>query len=387
MTEFDPLTFLPNHSCLVHTNRKVGGEAGGFTAYLESLAFIEVPIDERCSLAMTTVHRSRANVLDHLYRATVGIEYIDKEFEREIPWTLYRRPLLPNTPDDQICAFIYQTFRKPGAFQTIISFRELVMRDRIAWLDGVLRTPKYPGQSADHVLAPPAPVQSTAAVTVPTPTPTNVQRPPQVSRTIVTDQRQNPIPATPRIIDRPRPVARAAVLRTINQTQNPIQPTPSIMNRPRPANLGLQRTAATPLLELSPPARTAPAQRPTDPTPAAHAVHTPAVHSPAADIPATRSPGAESALANPPPPYAGDSSRIGALTQITYEAFASRIAELQADVARSNRANFAAWEEVKASQAAVAEAEARLAVLERRAELKAHRRSWQFWRREETAGE
>lgn len=66
--------------------------------------------------------------MDHLYRATVGIKYIDKEFEREVPWDSKRTPLLPSTPDDQICEFIYQTFRKPGAFQTIISFRELVSK-------------------------------------------------------------------------------------------------------------------------------------------------------------------------------------------------------------------------------------------------------------------
>lgn len=257
------------------------------------------------------------------------------------------------------------------------------MRDRIAWLEGDLRTAEYPRQSTHLVVGPGAPPQSTAAVPVSGRPPANVQRPPQVQAPAAVGQtsvqRQRVPTQTTRIIDRARPVARASVPQPINRRQEPIQPTSGITNRRRRANLRLRRTVATPLVELSPTAQS--------PTVQSHAVHSPTGQDPAAQNPATRSPGAESTSGNAPPPYTGDMSQTGASPNITYEAFSSRIAELQADVVRSNRASDAAWEALKASQIATAEAEARLAILERRAHLKSNRRSWQFWRRGVSANE
>ncbi|WOO84179.1 uncharacterized protein LOC62_05G007700 [Vanrija pseudolonga] len=113
---------------------------------LQRLGYIEVPFP---GSAATSIKREtvRAMTLDHRYRAKVGIEYIDKEFERELPWDKPRTPIVPESPDDQICAFLHECFLQPDRFQTLSIFREVlmrtqeIMRDRIAWLDQLDQAP------------------------------------------------------------------------------------------------------------------------------------------------------------------------------------------------------------------------------------------------------
>lgn len=128
-------------------------------------------------------------------------------------------------------------------------------------------------------------------------------------------------------------------------------PAPLLIDRPRPISLRAPRPTPS-----QPPAATPTGQRPAAPSPAAE---------PTSD--------------NTPPPYT-DNGREPGIAHLTYEALAERIAELQADVVASHRESTAAQEALKASQMATAEAKARLAVLERRAELKQNRRSWQLWK-------
>ncbi|WOO84180.1 uncharacterized protein LOC62_05G007701 [Vanrija pseudolonga] len=96
---------------------------------------------------------------------------------------------------------------------------------------------------------------------------------------------------------------------------------------------------------------------------------------------------------NIPPPYSEDRHSVAA-PNITEEAFIQRIADLQADAVRANRAVEEAREAAEMAQIAAAEAVTRLAALERREEarlalavferreeLRSHRKSrWQFWR-------
>lgn len=94
-----------------------------------------------------------------------------------------------------------------------------------------------------------------------------------------------------------------------------------------------------------------------------------------------------------PPPYSDDRRSV-TTPHITEEAFIQRIAALQADAVRANRALEEAREAAEMAQIAAAEAVTRLAALERREEARLalavferrdeprNRRSgqWQFWR-------